>query len=918
MRKLLHVVVAGVFVWLTGIESRGQELPDDFPTFTTNKTGETGEGYLFLSVSTDVEGIGYYVMMIDDDGVPFAYKKLDHDDYSYDFKVQPNGLVSYAQFLSHHSYTGGGNCIHMVLDEAMNVVDSFQLQNGYIAEAHDFQLLPNGHVLAFGYYLTEMDLSDVVDGGYPNALVSGGIVQELDQEKEVVWQWRSWDHYQKENYDFGSRAANQTVSQFHLNTINLDWDDNILLATPGWTKKIDRQSGQIIWHLGGNENEFSFVGVDSLDGVGDVTGHAFYRLDNGNYLIYDNGPRRGSGTSEAHEYKLDEVNRIAEKIKTFSPDTAIGAWHRGNAQRLLNGNTLVGWGGASGSHIPTCTEFDSAGNTVLKVYFDDPLTESYRAVRYPYPPLAKYQADLETVATGNTYELMQGDTLDIGVKVKITDMFSPGYNELSINTYDYAPRFPEFAGRAPMVLSKRVTMEEFSINFIYGEISFDAAIFQIEDPEKIMIYYRPTESSGAFLQLSTTYNPVTGEIKANFSGIGEFIFTYPDIEPVIISPNPVMPSNGASINYQNSVKLEWAQDGFFNSFDLQIARDSLFSELLIDTTGMRNTIYEINLSEVNSDYYWRVKTFNDAGESPWSDTAYFSTLAPYIDVSAPDGNEVWSRGLDYFIEWEDNVDENVVLELYHNYEKVLTIDTVESRTAYLWSIPPGLDSACMYHIRICSLLDSAIQDVSKQTFSINDSSCTGNEVPYLKVKSPNGGEQLLRGEEIEVEWINNSSELVSIELYKSGVPFGIVRTGVSTDTIRWTVPGDMELGDDYRLVVRTESSVQLSDGSNGDFEIAGLEPTSFGLHETVKQGFKVFPNPALDFLTVEFTLKSVQPVSIKIYSLTGEELGTIRDEIMQAGTHTLAHGLEDYPSGSYLVRFISGQQTVSKLLNHIQ
>jgi hypothetical protein len=182
MRKLSHVIIACLFGYFTGIESHGQVLPDDFPTFTTNKTGETGDGYLFLSVSTDVEGIGFYAMMIDDEGQTFKYKKLDRDDYSYDFKVQPNGLVSYAQFLSHHTYTGGGNCIHMVLDEEMNPVDSFQLQNGYIAEAHDFQLLPNGHVLAFGYYLTEMDLSDVVIGGYPNALVSGGIVQELDQE----------------------------------------------------------------------------------------------------------------------------------------------------------------------------------------------------------------------------------------------------------------------------------------------------------------------------------------------------------------------------------------------------------------------------------------------------------------------------------------------------------------------------------------------------------------------------------------------------------------------------------------------------------------------------------------------------------------------------------------------------------------
>jgi hypothetical protein len=902
------------FCWTVSI---GQELPDDFPTFTVNKTGETGEGYLFLSVSTDVEGIGYYVMMIDDDGKPFKYRKLGHDDYSYDFKVQPNGQVSYAQFLSHHTYTGGGNCIHIILDEEMNPVDSFQLGNGYVAEAHDFQLLPNGHVLAFGYYLTEMDLSEVVDGGYPNALVSGGIVQELDQDKEVVWQWRSWDHYQKENHDFGSRAAKQTVSQFHLNTINLDRDDNILLATPGFTKKIDRQTGEIIWHLGGYENEFSFIGVDSVDGVKDVTGHAFYRLENGNFLNYDNGPRRGSGTSEAHEYRIDEVNKTAEKIMTFTPDSAIQAWHRGNAQRLPNGNTLVGWGGASGDHIPTATEFDSAGNQVLEVYFDDPVTESYRAVKFPYPPAPKYQADLEIAALGNSYELMQGDTLDIGVEVKITDMISPGYNELYITTYDYAPSFPRFAGRAPMVLPKRVVMDQFSINSISGEISFDAGQFGIKNPENITVHFRPFESSGVFLALSTSYNQVTGEIKASFSDFGEFIFTYPDIGHVIIRPRPVMPENGALINYQQSTKLEWAQDGFFNSFGLQIARDSLFTELIIDTTGMRSTIYNLNLSEVNSDIYWRVKTFNDAGESPWSDTCFFSLTAPYIDVVSPDGNEVWSRGLDYFIQWEDNVDEQVVLELFHDYQKVLTIDTVESRTAFLWSIPPDLDSTCTYHISISSVVDSSIRDVSSETFSINDSSCSGEVVPMLKVQSPNGGEMLIKGSETVVEWINTSGEPVTIELFKSGNLVQTLRTDVTMDSIWWVVPTELDPAMDYRVVIRSEGPHQLTDGSNGDFEIME-DQTAINAAESGSQGFEVFPNPADDFLTVEFTLASSQPVSIKLCNLAGQVMGSIVEETMQAGHHSITHSLEAYPAGSYVLYFRSKQQAGSKLLNRIR
>ena len=330
---------------------------------------------------------------------------------------------------------------------------------------------------------------------------------------------------------------------------------------------------------------------------------------------------------------------------------------------------------------------------------------------------------------------------------------------------------------------------------------------------------------------------------------------------------------------------------------------------------MRNTIYEMILPEVNSDVYWRVKSFNDAGESEWSDTAQFSTRAPYIDMKAPNGNEVWSRGLDYFIQWEDNIEEKVILELYHNQKRVMTIDTVESRSAYLWTIPPDMDSACMYHILISSLLDSAIQDVSQQMFSINDSSCTGVEVPYLKVKSPNGGEKFLLDQEIVVEWINNTGELVTIELYKSGIPVFTVRSAVSTDTVRWTIPGDLELGSDYRLVVRSEGSSQLNDVSNSDFEIID-QNTGFNPAESGKRGIKVYPNPAHDFLTVEFTLETAQLVTIKLYSLLGQELGTILNQTRRPGMHRITHGMVDYPAGSYIIQFKSSQQLESKLLNH--
>ena len=890
------------------------QLPDDFPSITVNKTGETAPGYLFLSVSADVEGTGYYIMMLDDNGLPFKYKKLI-DDYSYDFKVQPNGLLSYAQFLSHHSYTGGGNCIHMVLNEDMEIVDSFQLGNGYIAEAHDFQLLPNGHVLAFGYYLTQMDLSEIVEGGYPNAMVSGGIVQELDQDKNVVWQWRSWDHYDEHDYIFGRRSSRQTVSEFHLNTINLDKDGNMFLGTPGWTKKINRQNGEIMWHLGGNENEFTFVGVDSLEGVNDVTGHTFYRLENGNVLIYDNGPRTGPGTSEAHEYKIDEVHKIAEKIKSFTPTEEIPGWHRGSAQRLSNGNTLVGWGGGTGDLIPTCTEFDSLGNTVLEVFFDNPAVESYRAVRFPYPPAGKYTASYDEIAEGNTYEFFQGDTLDIGIKIKLTQMISAGYTVLNVDAYDYAPLSPKFENRAPAVLPQRVELSAQSINYIGGQISFDVNIYDLDNPDLVTVYFRPAEGDGTFIPLSTSYNSVTKKITVDFDDFGEFIFTYPDIDHQVIRPRAVEPYEGSLLNNNLPVKIEWAQDGFFNTFDIQLAKDEAFTELLMEESNYPFTYKDVQMLEANKEYFWRVRTNNDAGQSDWSETASFKTTAPYLNITSPNGDEVWDRGLEYFIEWEGNTKDDVVLDLYKDSQFLMNIDTVPNTDAYLWELPVDLDSACNYSVLISSTDNPAIQDVSDFSFSINDSACLSAAVPYVKLLSPNGGEDFDRNSEVVISWENNTGENVAIDLLKGGEFVAALFTGISGNTINWTIENSVVSSNDYTIRITSSGSLTKSDMGNDDFTISGSNSIT---SEQEKYGFKMYPNPVNEFLHMEYHLDKKLPVTIKLYDLGGNEIRTLVAAEEQSGFQKLSYSVKSLSHGYYIIKAQFGNEFASQAFQFVK
>jgi hypothetical protein len=769
MKKI--IIICSVIVTFLGLlngKAHG-DLPVNFPGITTHiyDANVIADGYVFLTVSKEVEGVGYYVMILDNDGTVYWYKELP-EDYSYDFKVLPNGHLHYAQLFHHHTYAGGGDVVHVILDENFNEVETIEAGNGYVAEAHDFQLLPNGNVLLFGYYLNEVDMSKIVEGGHPGALISGGIVQELDSQRNVIFQWRTWDYYSFEDF-FSTltddpRAQSAVINTFHLNTMNQDNDGHIFVMTPqpatrlprsGWVKKINRQTGEIMWTLGGDYNEFTFVGVDPNEAPGHFTGHAFHRIRNGNVLDYDNGSRDLTVSSRVHEYKLDEQNKIAEHVWTYVPDDIISGLGRGNAQRLPNGNTMIGWGNVKGTPNPAATEVTPEGRKVWELYFDDPKVGSYRAFRFPYPPSSQAIEHTEyELATGNPYFFD-----DTGVSMKVLSG-GGGYNEVTVTREPYAPVYPVFTGKAPRVLPVRVKLEEYDIPSMTAQLSFDAntnnpGYFDFIDnpcfgePCDLTIYHRQTPGYGLFLPLATDYNPVKLALRATMTQFGEFIFCYDDIEDVpyapilnepesdrgvqeymVIAPRKADPCVVYTVNQELPISLSWTPKGFAQWHHLQVATDEDFTALVVNSDWMTESRYTWSSANPNTTYYWRAHIVNNNGvsTSEWS-TGSFATVPPMVEVTAPNGGENWRRGLDYFIKWNDNIAEDVVIELYKDEALIETIGTVPSDRAYGWEVGLTLEPGCDYSIKVKSSTNGALFDESDGTFSIDvptgDFNCDG-------------------------------------------------------------------------------------------------------------------------------------------------------------------------------------------------
>jgi Arylsulfotransferase (ASST) len=347
--------------------SSKQGIPSELPAYELSVTGSTAPGHLFVA---DMRfGGGAYathLMIIGNDGAPVFHRQLLNDGY--DFKVQGRRLT----------YFDGVASAHVALDANYSIVDTYRCGNGYPSNSHELILLPNGHALFMSYDRQWVDMSAVVTGGNPNATVTGLIIQELDLEKEVVFQWRSWDHFQIT--DVTSRSlTNAVVDYAHGNSIEPDTDGNLIISSRHMDEitKIDRETGGIIWRLGGKNNQFTFV--NDPDRFSQQ--HSARRLANGHLLLYDNGNLHTPARSRAVEYALDEENRIATLVWQYrnTPDSYGAAM--GSVQRLPNGNTIIGWGSTN----PTATEVTPGGEKVAELNFPTG-TFSYRAFRFEWPP----------------------------------------------------------------------------------------------------------------------------------------------------------------------------------------------------------------------------------------------------------------------------------------------------------------------------------------------------------------------------------------------------------------------------------------------------------------------------------------------------------------------------------------------------
>jgi hypothetical protein len=320
------------------------------------------------------------LMICDLDGRLVWFKPMTGTDYNpFNFRVQTyqgQPTLTWYQGLIGSGYGIKGS--YAVYDNTYSEITTFEAVN-WPSDAHEFIITPEDTAL-----VTTFDFTQPLVNSH---------AEEIDiASKELVYDWASYPTIPiSESYT----NTDGTGDYFHINSIDL-WpgpERNLLISSRNTCAvyQISRQTGGVVWKIGGKNPSFDMVG----NGTRFSFQHDARPLaDRSGISLYDDA---SSGSPEKQSwgkvFTVDDTTRqvtLRHQYCHASPPILVPS--QGNVQLLPTGGHFIGWG-----HSPYISEYGSSGNAVTGPLVLDgvmaPGASSYRSFMFDWvanPPLHSF------------------------------------------------------------------------------------------------------------------------------------------------------------------------------------------------------------------------------------------------------------------------------------------------------------------------------------------------------------------------------------------------------------------------------------------------------------------------------------------------------------------------------------------------
>ena len=336
-------------------------LPSDFPSYAFDAENPAPPGMF------TVDNLGIYSAIFDNDGVPVWWLKTAAG--AFDSQVLSDGTYGFYDggTGTDQIYSLSGQPIRELADPAGNT------------DVHELQLLSNGDYIIDAYVPRQH--VDLRPYGPSDATILDCVVEEVAPDGHLVWTWSAEDHLSAG--DTPQRWYDQVLpggepyDVFHLNSVEINGSEVVIsMRHTDAVWGVDRNTGNILWKLGGTSNPHSLTIVGDPEGSYPLGGNHDARiLPDGTLTVHDNNtglafPLRGV------RYRINEHAHTATYLDSISDPEVPTSFCCGSARRLADGGWLTSWGGN-----PIIGMYAADGTRLFKLDLGD--TFSYRAIPVP-------------------------------------------------------------------------------------------------------------------------------------------------------------------------------------------------------------------------------------------------------------------------------------------------------------------------------------------------------------------------------------------------------------------------------------------------------------------------------------------------------------------------------------------------------
>ncbi len=286
-----------------------------------------------------------------------------------DFRVQRyqgSPVLTWFEGITNH---GSGRGQGVIFDRNYRQIKTVQAGNGLSMDLHEFLISGDDA------YITAVQPSDVAGIGKPTM---DNIVQEIDIKTGLVlFEWHALDHVSTGDTYFPPNSPGFVFDPYHTNSVQPLSDGSLLISMRNTSAvyKVDRNTGRVLWRLGGRHSSFALA-----PGASFAFQHTVLQQPDNTLTVFDDGggPPYPHSRSRGIRVSLDTRHMRASLVREYDHAPNIQANFEGNVQQLSGGDVFMGWG-----QQPYFSEDNSSGQQIFDARFTAP-TSSYRAYRFSW------------------------------------------------------------------------------------------------------------------------------------------------------------------------------------------------------------------------------------------------------------------------------------------------------------------------------------------------------------------------------------------------------------------------------------------------------------------------------------------------------------------------------------------------------